>query len=63
MGSGATGSGSVLKCEQGGMLLGVGLYISVFLPPPASIQCHLEDPLEIPIPIQIPGMGTTVCKG
>ena len=36
MGPGAADSGSVLKCEQGGMDLGVRLYISVFLPPPAS---------------------------
>lgn len=36
MGPGAAGSGSVLKCEQGGVRSGVRLYISVFLPPPAS---------------------------
>lgn len=30
MGPGAAGSGSVLKCEQGGVRSGVRLYISVF---------------------------------
>lgn len=41
MGPGAAGSGSVLKCEQGGVRLGVRLYISVFLPPlPAALMWH-----------------------
>lgn len=67
MGSGVTGSGSVLKGEQGGHAFRCGALHFCLLTSSCQqlwcgIQCHLEDPLEIPIPIQTPGMGTTVCR-